>query len=112
MFLLLRWILNAAALFALAHFYQGITIKTFWAALIIVIVFGLINAIIGGILKLLTLPISILTLGIFTLVINALMFWLTSSIIKGFEVQGFVAAFIGALIYSIAVTLINWFLKK
>lgn len=89
----------------------GIEFSSFWSALITSAVFGLINALVRPILLILTLPVNILTLGLFTLIINALMFWLAGSIVKGFYIQGFAAAFWGALVYWIIVTLIN-FLEK
>jgi putative membrane protein len=110
--LLIRWLINAVVLYFLAMYLPDLNISSFYTALIIVLVFGLVNAVIGGILKLLTLPINILTLGIGCLFINALMFWLTSTIVKGFEVAGFWPAFVAALIYTVATTMINWLVKK
>ena len=112
MYLILRWIINSATLYALAYYYSGISLKSFYTALIVVIVFGLVNALIGGLLKLLTLPINIITLGLGCLFINGLMFWLTSTIVKGFEVQGFWAAFLGALVLSAVSVITSKLLKK
>ena len=112
MLLIIRWLLNALMLYGLANYFPGLTISSFYTALIVVIVFGLVSAFIGNILKFLTLPINVLTLGIGCLVINGLMFWLTSSIVKGFEVAGFWPAFWGAVLYSLVTTLTSWILKK
>jgi putative membrane protein len=98
MTLLLRWVLNAAALLLAAYVVPGITVSNFYTALVVALVLGIMNAIIRPILIFLTLPITLLTLGLFTLVINALLFWFVSSVVKGFEVAGFSAAFWGALL--------------
>lgn len=105
--LLLRWLLNTLVLILVARLTPGLHFSSFWAALIASLVLGFLNTLIRPLLILLTLPINVLTLGIFTLIINALMFWLASSIVKGFEIQNFAAAFWGALIYSILVMIIN-----
>jgi putative membrane protein len=110
--LILRWLINALVIYGLSQYFPGISVDNFYRALIIVIVFGLISAVIGSLLKLVTLPINILTLGIGCLVINGLMFWLTSAVVKGFDVAGFWPAFWGALIYSICTTFTGWLLKK
>lgn len=107
MFLLLRWLLNAIALLIVTYLVPGITFTGTWPLIITVVVLGLINALVRPLILLLTLPINILTLGLFTLVINALMFWLASTVVKGFEVQGFWSAFWGALIYWIIILIIG-----
>jgi putative membrane protein len=115
MTLILRWILNALALMAVAYLYPGVAVSGFFAALVAALVLGLVNAVIRPILILLTLPINILTLGLFTFVINALLFWFVAEIIKGFTVSGgFVAALIGSLLYSLITLLTSWlvFSKK
>ncbi len=99
--ILLRWLLNALAVMAAAYLVPGVNVQSIWAALIAALVIGLINALVRPIILLLTLPINILTLGLFTLVINALMFWLASSIVKGFNIDGFWPAFWGALVFWI-----------
>lgn len=96
--LLVRWLIYAVAIMLLTYIVPGISVKNFYSALIAALVLGLINAVIRPLLILLTLPVNILTLGLFTLVINALMLWLVSSIVKGFDVKNFVAAFLGALV--------------
>jgi len=109
--LLVRWLLNTLVLILVSIIVPGIQFSSFWSALITSAVFGLINALIRPLIIVLTLPINILTLGLFTLIINALMFWLASNIVKGFEVQNFASAFWGALVYWIIVTCINYIEK-
>ena len=96
--LLLRWILNALALLLVTRVVPGVAIDDFYSALVVALVLGIVNALIRPILVFLTLPINLLTLGLFTLVINALLFWFVSTLVKGFEVAGFAAAFWGALV--------------
>lgn len=110
--LILRWLINAAALMVIAYYLPGIVVSGFYAALIAALVLGLVNALIRPILVVLTLPINILTLGLFTLVINALMFWFAASIVKGFYVAGFMPAFWGALIMAVVSWLAGELLKK
>lgn len=112
MHLLLRWLINALAILGIAYYVPGIGVSGFYAALIAALVLGIINALLRPILIILTLPVNILTLGLFTLVINALLFWLTSTIVKGFAVTDFRAAFIGALIMWLVSWLTNWLFKS
>ncbi len=99
--LLLRWIISAVLLLVVSHVVPGFRVTDFRSALVAAVVIGLVNATLGAFLKLLTLPLSILTLGIFLLVINALMLLLVSSFLKGFHVDSFGAAFIGAFLLAI-----------
>jgi putative membrane protein len=101
MTLLLVWILNAVTLLIVAYVLPGIVVSSFWSAMLAAAVLGLINMLVKPIFILLTLPITIVTLGLFLLVINALMFWLAGSILKGFQVNGFWWAVAGALFYSV-----------
>lgn len=112
MLLIIRWLINSLILYLIADYLPGLSIKNFYTALIVVVVFGLVNAIVGTILKILTLPINIMTLGIGCLVINGLMFWLTSTIVKGFDVVGFWPAFWGALIFSVTSMIVNALVKE
>ncbi|MBU1146517.1 phage holin family protein [Patescibacteria group bacterium] len=96
--IIIRWLIYAVALMILTYIVPGISVKNFYSALIAALVLGLVNAVIRPLLILLTLPVNILTLGLFTLVINALMLWFVASIVKGFDVRNFAAAFLGALI--------------
>ena len=98
---LLHWILNAVALLIVAHFVEGFVISGFVAALIAVVVIGLLNATLGLLLKIITLPLGILTFGLFFLVINAVILWFSSKIVPGFAVTTFKAAFLGALALAV-----------
>ncbi len=110
--LILNWILSACALLAVAHLYAGVTVTSFTSALIAAAVLGLLNAVVRPILVLLTLPVTVITLGLFLFVINALMFWVAASLLTGFEVSGFVAALIGSLIYSVLQLAIDFVLER
>lgn len=104
MMLIVVWILNAVALLAVAYLLPGIVVASFGSAMIAALVLGLLNALVKPVLILLTLPITIVTLGLFLLVLNALVFWFAGSILKGFQVEGFWWAVLGALLYSIIST--------
>lgn len=110
--ILLRWLINAVAIMLLALYLPGIGISGFFAALIAALVLGILNALIRPLLVLLTLPINLLTLGLFTLLINAFLFWFTSEIVKGFIVLGFWPAFWGALIMTLVSWVTSWVIKK
>ena len=110
--LILNWILSACALLAVAHLYAGVTVTSFTSALIAAAVLGLLNAVVRPFLVLLTLPVTVITLGLFLFVINALMFWVAASLLTGFEVSGFVAALIGSLIYSVLQLAIDFVLER
>ena len=97
---ILKWLLSAAALLAVAYLYSGVEVTSFTAALIAAAVLGILNTIVKPLLVLLTLPVTIVTLGLFIFVINALMFWAAASLLDGLKVNGFVAALVGSLIYS------------
>ena len=99
--LIIRWLLLAAALLLVAYLYPGVTVSNFTVALIAAFVLGLLNTVARPLLVLLTLPVTLLTLGLFLFVINALMFWAAASLLNGFAVSGFAAALIGSLIYSL-----------
>jgi putative membrane protein len=99
--LLLDWILTAVGLLAVAHLVPGFEVDSFGAALVAAIAVGLVNATIGIILKILTFPLTIVTLGIFWFVINALMLRLAAYFVPGFTIRGFLPAFLGALVLSV-----------
>ncbi|ROZ79242.1 phage holin family protein [Ramlibacter sp. WS9] len=99
--LLAKWMLSAAALLLVAYIYSGVEVKTFTAALIAALVLGLLNTIVRPVLVVLTLPVTVVTLGLFLFIINALMFWAAAGLLDGFHVRDFVAALIGSLIYSL-----------
>ena len=98
--LLVKWLLSAAALLFVATVYSGVEVRTFSSALVASFVIGLLNTVVRPILLVLTLPVTLLTVGLFLFVINALMFWAAASILDGFHVRGFAAALIGSLLYS------------
>ena len=97
--LMARWFLLAAALLLVANLYGGVTVAGFGAALIAALVLGLLNTLVRPVL--LTLPVTLLTLGPFLFVINALMFWAAAWVLEGFQVAGFGAALLGSFIYSL-----------
>ena len=105
--LLLKWLLSAAALLFVAYIYSGVEVKSFGSALIAAFVIGLFNVILRPVLVVLTLPVTIVTVGLFLFVINALMFWAAASMLGGFHVAGFGAALLGSLIYSVLGLLIE-----
>ncbi len=100
------------ALLAVAHFYSGVVVQSFTAAMVAAFVIGLLNTILRPILVVLTLPVTIVSLGLFLFVINALMFWAASSLLDGFEVKGFGAALLGSLFYSLAGMVIESALER
>lgn len=104
----IRWFINALALLGVAYLYSGVQVEGIFAALFAAVVLGLVNAIIRPVLILLTLPVTLLTMGLFIFVINALMFWLVAELVRGFTVTGFTAALIGSFMYSVITLLVNW----
>ncbi|MDP2065149.1 MAG: phage holin family protein [Burkholderiaceae bacterium] len=98
--LLIKWLLSAVALVLVAQLYDGVQVQGFAAALIAAFVIGLLNIVVRPLLVVLTLPVTVVTLGLFLFVINALMFWGAASVLDGFQVRGFGAALLGSLIYS------------
>jgi putative membrane protein len=106
--LLLHWILSALAVWIVAHVVPGISVSGPAAALIAALVIGLINATLGLLLKIITFPLTILTLGLFWFVINALMLELAAALVPGFQVRGFVAALIGAVLLSVVSSVLQW----
>lgn len=97
MLLILQWFANAIALLLVGHYVPGFEVRSFGYALIAVLVIGLLNATVGLLLKIITFPLSIITLGLFLFVINALILMFAGKIVPGFEVHGFTAALIGAV---------------
>lgn len=106
--ILARILITALSLIAISYLVPGISVSSFYTALIVAIVFGILNIFVKPLIVLLTLPINILTLGLFTLVINAFLFWLASNFVPGFAVAGFVASVVGALVLSV----LKWFGEK
>jgi putative membrane protein len=106
--ILLVWLINALALLTVAYLMPSIHLDSVGTALVAAVVLGLVNAIIRPILILLTLPATLLSLGLFIFVINGVLFWLVGSYLKGFTVGGFWSGFFGAIIYSI----VSWALAS
>src|SRR5262245_51597956 len=105
--ILINWFLSAVSLMIVAHVIRGFDVTSFGTALIAAIVIGLVNATVGLLLKIVTFPLTLITLGIFWFVINALMLELAATLVSGFTIEGFVPAFFGAIVLS----LVNVFLK-
>ena len=106
--LLLNWVLSALAVWIVAKIVPGISVSGPVAALIAALVIGFINATLGALLKILTFPLTLVTLGIFWFVINALMLELAAGLVNGFYVRNFFAAFIGAIVLSIVSSVLQW----
>lgn len=105
--LIVTWLINAAALMALPYLMQSVTVSSLGTALIAALALGLVNTLVRPVLVLLTLPVTLVSMGLFLLVLNALLFWLVSHWISGFAVAGFWSAFLAAILYSI----ISWALS-
>jgi putative membrane protein len=110
--IVVRWLLLAAALLLVAQLYAGVVVASFGSALIAALVLGLLNALLRPLLVLLTLPVTVLTLGLFLFVINALMFYFAAAVLDGFNVTGFVAALVGSLLYSLCGLVIDAALER
>jgi len=106
--LLIRWLILTVAIMVAAHLIEGIEVKGFWSAFLAAAILGVLNALFRPILIILTLPITILTLGLFTFVINAVLIMMVSGVIGGFEVHGFWSALLGSLVISG----VSWFLSS
>jgi len=102
--LLIVWLINALALLALPYLVPSVQVESFYTALIAALLLGLVNSLVRPLLVLLTLPVTVVTLGLFVFVINALLFWFVASFVKGFSVAGFWSAFFGAIVYA----LVSW----
>jgi putative membrane protein len=110
--LIVRWLLLAAALLLVAHLYPGVAVRSFGSAMVAALVLGLLNTLLRPLLVLLTLPVTLLTLGLFFFVINAALFWFAGSVLEGFHVAGFAAALIGSLIYSLCGMVIDTAMER
>jgi putative membrane protein len=102
--ILVAWLINAAALFLLPYVFSWVEVDSIQAALVAALVLGLINALVRPVLFVLTLPVTLLTLGLFIFVLNGLLFWAVGSFLDGFRVTGFWPGVFGAIVYS----LISW----
>lgn len=111
MSLIFRWVINAVALLLIASLLPGFEVGSFYTALVASLVLGLINALVRPLLIFLTLPATVLTLGLFIFVINALMIWLMSTMVKGIIVDGFVTAFLAAVLLWIVSFFTNKLMK-
>ena len=109
--LLIRWVINAMALILVSQVIQGIVVENFFAAFVAAAVLGVINAILRPILLILTLPITVLTLGLFALLVNGFMLYIAGSVVKGFYVSGFWAPVLGALFLSVISWIANAFIN-
>lgn len=107
-----KWLLSATALLAVAHLYDGVVVQSFSSALIAAFVIGLLNTVLRPMLVILTLPVTMLTLGLFLFVINALMFWSAAGVLDGFAVRGFGAALVGSLLYTVLGVVIDSALQR
>jgi putative membrane protein len=107
-----RWFLLACALLLVAHLYSGVEVRSLPAALVAALVLGLLNAVLRPVLVMLTLPATLLTLGLFLFVINAAMFWAAAWLLDGLKVTSFGAALIGSLIYSLCGVIIEVALER
>jgi putative membrane protein len=109
MFFIVRLIINMVAILIISYLFPGlIWVDSFWAALVTAFLLGVVNAIIRPILVLLTLPLTLVTLGLFLVVINGLMLWLVSALVRGFHVSGFWGAVLGSILISI----VSWILSR
>src|SRR5215471_8621862 len=109
--LLVNWLLSAVSLIIVAHVIRGFDVTSFGTALIAALVIGLINATVGLFLKIVTFPLTLVTLGIFWFVVNALMLKLAASLVPGFTIQGFLPAFFGAIVLSIVNVILKFVTK-
>jgi putative membrane protein len=109
---IIRWLIIAITIFLIGQYLPGIEVASIYTALIVAVIFGLLNSVIRPILAILTLPITLLTLGLSTLIISALLLWLTSTIVKGFSIASFSAALLAALVIWVVSFVSNAILKR
>ena len=110
--LIVKWLLSASALLFVAYVYSGVEVRSFGTAMLAALVIGLLNTVVRPVLVLLTLPVTVLTLGLFLFVINALLFWAAAGLLDGFHVRGFLAALIGSLLYTVVGVVIESALER
>ncbi|MGE5569170.1 MAG: phage holin family protein [Rhodospirillales bacterium] len=106
--LVIHWLLSALVLLLVARLVPGFRLSGFGSALIAVIIIGLLNATLGLILKIVTFPLTILTLGLFLLVVNAIVLKVVAALMPGFSIQGFLPAFLAAILLAILQVLLRW----
>ena len=109
--LLIRWLINAVSLVIVAYFVPGFVLHGFGAALIAALIIGFVNSTLGLVLKVVTFPLTILTFGLFLIVINAIMLKMAAAVTPGFAVTNWTAAFIGAILLSIISSFLHWLIK-
>src|SRR5215470_6580183 len=109
--LLIRWLINAIALIVISRLISGFHVNSFTDALIAAAVFGIVNSTLGLVLKVLTFPLTIVTFGLFLIVINAAMLMFASRIVRGFAVDNWTTAFIGAILLSLITAFLHWLIK-
>jgi putative membrane protein len=109
--LLVRWLINAVSLIIVAHFVPGFVVRGFMAALIAALIFGFVNATVGTVLRILTFPLTIVTFGLFLIVINAIMLKMAAYFSPGFVVQTWTAALIGAVLLSLISSFLHWLVR-
>ncbi|MFH1509177.1 MAG: phage holin family protein [bacterium] len=112
MSLIIRLLANTVAILLISYYMPGVSVDSFTKALIAAVILGLVNAVIRPILMLLSMPIRLMTLGLFTFIINALMVWLVSYIVDGFEIDGFTTAIVFALLMWLVSLITSFFIKK
>jgi putative membrane protein len=110
--LVAKWVLSATALLFVAYIYTGVEVKSFASAMGAALVIGLLNTVVRPVLVVLTLPVTMLTLGLFLFVINALLFWAAAGLLAGFQVRGFLGALVGSLIYTVIGVVIESALER
>jgi putative membrane protein len=110
--LIAKWLLSASALLFVAWLYSGVEVRSFGSALLAAVVIALLNTFVRPLLVLLTLPVTVLTLGLFLFVINALVFWAASALLQGFFVRSFVAALVGSVLYTLCGVVIESALER
>ena len=108
--MLANWLVNALALLLVAYLYPGVHVDSLPAALVAALVLGLVNVLIRPLIVILTLPVTLLTLGLFLFVINALLFWFVAEVVHGFSLTGFGAALLGSILYSVITLIAGWLL--
>lgn len=105
--LIMRWVVSALALYLVAMILPGIHLTNFASALVAVLIIGLVNALIKPVLFLLTLPVTIITFGLFSFILNALMLMFASAITPGFKIDGFITALLGSVLFSVMTTILH-----
>jgi len=108
--LIIKWIVNSTALLVVAHVVSGVTLDNWLAVFVAALVLGLLNAFLRPVLIFLTLPVTVLTLGLFTLFINAFLFYMAAHLVKGFHVSGYWQAFVAAFVFSLVSFMLNMIL--